>query len=213
MDAILIPVKRLDRAKLRLSARLAADDRRRLGLAMLADVLRATDQWPHRLMVTEDPDAEAVGLAFGCDLVREPRKGLNSAILAGSQRAVAMGATTLLVLPSDVPLVSTDDVVELFGRPEQVVVVPSADGGTNALMRRPPHAIAPAFGPASARRHLDLAARAGLEAARVDVASLALDIDRFTDLVRLLDSASVRPSVRLARRLLETEERDAGAIG
>ena len=39
LESILIPVKRLDQAKLRLSQRLAPPDRRRLGLAMLADVL------------------------------------------------------------------------------------------------------------------------------------------------------------------------------
>lgn len=202
MDCILIPVKRLDRAKLRLSRRLTPQDRRRLGLAMLADVLRATEKWPQRLVVTDDPDAEAVGIAFGCDLVCDPSTGLNGAILAGSQRAVDAGATSLLVLPSDVPLVSSDDVAELFGRPEQVVVVASSDGGTNALMCRPPHAIAPTFGPASARRHLRLAAEAGLSAVRLDLESLRLDIDRFTDLVELQHAGYPRDSVRLARRLL-----------
>ncbi|MBW3591649.1 MAG: 2-phospho-L-lactate guanylyltransferase [Actinobacteria bacterium] len=203
MDCILIPVKRFDRAKLRLSQRLTPADRRRLGLAMLADVLRSTEKWPHRLVVTEDPDAEAVGVSFGCDLVRDPRKGLNSAIVAGSQRAAEMGATSLLVLPADVPLVSSDDIAELFGRPEQVVVVASGDGGTNALMRRPPHAIPPAFGPASARRHLDLADQAGLETARMELSSLLLDIDRYADLAALKDAVPALESVRLARRLLD----------
>lgn len=203
MDCILIPVKRLDRAKLRLSRRLTPDDRRRLGLAMLADVLRAAEKWPHRLLVTEDPDAEALGLASGCDLVCDPRRGLNAALVAGSQRAVELGATSLLILPSDVPLVGADDIAELFGRPEQVVVVASADGGTNALLRRPPNGIAPSFGPASARRHLDTAARAGLETAEIQLDSLRLDIDRRADLTTLGDAALPRESVRLARRLLE----------
>lgn len=203
MDCILIPVKRLDRAKLRLSRRLTPDDRRRLGLAMLADVLRAAEKWSHRLLVTEDPDAEAVGIASGCDLVRDPRLGLNAAIAAGTHRAVELGATSLLILPSDVPLVSADDIAELFGRPEQVVVVSSADGGTNALLRRPPHAIAPSFGPASARRHVDTAARAGLETAEIQLESLQLDVDRCADLDALSKAAQPRESVRLARHLLE----------
>ncbi|MEX2587773.1 MAG: 2-phospho-L-lactate guanylyltransferase [Actinomycetota bacterium] len=202
MDCILIPVKRLDHAQLRLSRLLTRADRRRLGLAMLADVLRSTEKWPRRLLVTEDPDAEAVGIAFGCDLVSDPRAGLNSAIAAGTQYAVEMGARTLLVLPSDVPLVDADDVAELFGRPEQVVVVASADGGTNALMRRPPGAIAPAFGPASARRHIDAASRAGLAATQIELGSLHLDIDRYSDLSALKDAVQPRDSVQLARKLL-----------
>lgn len=203
MDCILIPVKRFDRAKLRLSQRLTPAARRRLGLAMLADVLRSTEKWPHRLVVTDDPDAEALSASFGCELVPDPGKGLNPAIVAGSHRAAETGAASLLVLPADVPLVSSDDVAELFGRPEQVVVVASGDGGTNALMRRPPHAIAPAFGPASARRHLDLAYRAGLETARMELRSLHLDIDRFADLAALKDAMPALESVQLARRLLD----------
>lgn len=202
MDCILIPVKRLDRAKIRLSERLTPADRRRLGLAMLADVLRSTEKWPLRLLVTDDPEAEAVGIAFGCEPVPDPCQGLNAAIIAGSQRAVEMGATSLLVLPSDVPLVSPADVAELFGRPEQVVIVASADGGTNALLRRPPGAIAPAFGSASARRHFEMGAQAGLETARLELNSLRLDIDRLADLVLLRDATSTCDSVRLARQLL-----------
>lgn len=202
MDCILIPVKRLDRAKIRLSKRLTPAERRRLGLAMLEDVLRSTEKWPHRLLVTEDPEAEAVGIAYGCEPVPDPCQGLNAAILAGSQRAIEIGATSLLVLPSDVPLVSPADVAELFGRTEQVVVVASADGGTNALLRRPPGAIAPAFGSASARRHVDMGVQAGLETAWLEMESLRLDIDRLTDLVVLRDATSTCDSVRLARKLL-----------
>jgi 2-phospho-L-lactate guanylyltransferase len=122
LESILIPVKRLDQAKLRLSQRLAPPDRRRLGLAMLADVLRATEKWSHRLVVTNDPDAEAVGLAFGCALVSDPGEGLNAAVTAGTAAAVAGGSTTLLVLPSDVPMVTSDDVNALFWYPEQVTL-------------------------------------------------------------------------------------------
>lgn len=206
MDCILIPVKRLDRAKLRLSRRLSPADRRRLGLAMLADVLRSTAQWPHRIVVTDDPDAEALGITSGCDLVPDPCNGLNNAIDTGSQRAVALGASSLLVLPSDVPLANPGDIAEIFGRPEQVVVVASADGGTNALLRRPANAISPAFGPASAHRHEKLARQSGLSFARLEVPSLELDIDRFADLYRLERSAGDRESVRLATQLIAGEK-------
>lgn len=195
-------MKRLDRAKLRLSERLAPPDRRRLGLAMLADVLRATEKWSHRLVVTSDQDAEAVGLAFGCSLVADPGHGLNPAIATGTRRAAAAGATSLLVLPSDVPMVTPDDVAALFAYPEQVVVAPSGDGGTNALLRRPPAAVEPSFGPSSAAAHRQRAAEAGLSFRSVELASLLLDVDRYRDLVTLGRLANLRESVRLARELL-----------
>lgn len=202
LESILIPVKRLDRAKLRLSERLAPPDRRRLGLAMLADVLRATDKWSHRLIVTSDQDAEAVGLAFGCELVADPGEGLNAAVAAGTRSAVAGGATTLLVLPSDVPMVTSDDVTALFSSPQDVVIAPSRDGGTNALLRRPPETIRPCFGPGSAELHRARAQESGLECRSVEMSSLVLDIDRYGDLVTLGGLTNLRESVRLARELL-----------
>ncbi len=195
-------MKRLDQAKLRLSQRLAPPDRRRLGLAMLADVLRATEKWTHRLIVTSDQDAEAVGLAFGCSLVADPGLGLNAAVVAGTDAAVSAGSSTLLVLPSDVPMVTSDDITALFGSPENVVVAPSRDGGTNALLRRPPQAVEPCFGPFSAESHRRGALEAGLTCRLVEMSSLVLDIDRYRDLVTLGGLANLRESVRLARELL-----------
>ena len=49
---------------------------------------------------------------------------------AGTEAATAAGTTTLLILPSDVPMVSPDDVNYLFSCSEEVVVAPSGDGGT-----------------------------------------------------------------------------------
>ncbi len=202
MEFILIPVKRMDQAKLRLSERLAPPDRRRLGLAMLADVLRATEKWSHRLIVTNDQDAEAVGLAFGCALVGDPGEGLNAAVAAGTRAATQAGASTLLVLPSDVPMVTSDDVTSLFSYPEDVVVAPSGDGGTNALLRRPPDALPPSFGRSSAGVHRRRANEAGLSCRTVEMSSLVLDIDQYGDLVTLGGLENLRESVRLARELL-----------
>jgi 2-phospho-L-lactate/phosphoenolpyruvate guanylyltransferase len=202
VEAIVIPVKQLGRAKLRLSEKLRPADRRRLNLAMLADVLRATEKWPSRLIVTEDPDAEAVGLAFGCTLASDPGSGLNDALVAGTSAAVELGATTVLILPSDVPLVSPDDLAELFAYPEDVVIVSSRDGGTNALVRRPPDAIWPLFGPCSAEAHRRAAERAGLGCRVVELGSLRLDVDRYSDLVELGRTLAERESVRLAAELV-----------
>jgi len=203
LETILIPVKRLDTAKLRLSEKLLPADRRRLGLAMLADVLRATEKWQSRLIVTADPDAEAVGLAFGCSLVADRGSGLNAALEAGTEAALERGATSLLILPSDVPMVSADDVTSLFSYPEQVVIAPSQDGGTNALMRRPPSAVGLRFGPDSSEKHRLAAEEAGLSCRTVELSSLLLDIDRYSDLVRLGELPNERDSVRLARELVK----------
>lgn len=196
---ILIPVKRLAEAKSRLAEMLDPADRRRLGLTMLADVLRATEKWTHRLIVTSDPDAEAVGLAFGCSLFADPGGGLNAAVAAGTARAVASGATALLVLPADVPLVAADDVTALFAADADVAVAASDDGGTNALLRRPPDVLGAKFGPGSAEAHQAAARAAGLRVRTLDLPSLRLDVDDLADLERLAASEDLRESVRVAQ--------------
>lgn len=201
MESILIPVKRFEEAKRRLAARLGAEERRRLGLAMLADVLRATDKWEARWIVTSDRDAEAVGLAFGCRLISDSGMGLNVAIEEGTRRVLGEGADSLLVLPSDVPLVSADDVTILFALDVPVAICPSGNGGTNALLRRPPDAISASFGPGSAVAHASAAAAKGLDVRTLNLPSLVLDIDEHQDLQSLAGTESERESVRVARAL------------
>lgn len=201
VEGILIPVKRLEEAKRRLAARLAPEDRRRLGLAMLADVLRATEKWTARWIVTSDGDAEAVGLAFGCRLVRDEGAGLNPAISKATEIASIHGVESLLVLPSDVPLVSPDEVAALFSLEADVVVASSLDGGTNALLRRPPGAIEPVFGKGSAAAHVRAATEKGLDVVSFNARSLLLDVDQPADLALLAQAESDRESARIAREL------------
>lgn len=202
VEGILIPVKPFGESKKRLSSLLTQQQRRRLSLAMVADVLRATEKWPNRLLVTSDPDAEAVGLAFGCELVPDLGQGLNAAIAFGTLKAIEMGITSLLVLPSDVPLVTSDDIAFLFADLHEVVVAPSNDGGTNALRRCPPDAIQPAFGPSSARAHEASAAEAGLGFKMIDRESLLFDVDRYEDLEALAGDGRQLESVKVASVLI-----------
>jgi 2-phospho-L-lactate guanylyltransferase len=202
VDSILIPVKRLDRAKLRLASRLLPKDRRRLGLAMLSDVLSATEAWPSRFIVTSDTEAAALARAFGCSLIPDLGGGLNQAVGHGTDVAKEAGVQRLLVLAADLPLVSAEDVAAAFGLDEQVVVVPSGDGGTNAFLRRPPDVIGSRFGPGSAAAHQALGQEAGVPTRTVNLPSLQLDIDRYADLVALGEVDSSRASVKLARELL-----------
>ena len=204
MDSILIPVKRLDRAKLRLASRLFPEARRRLGLAMLSDVLKATEDWPSRFIVTSETEAEALARAFGCSLIPDLGGGLNQAVGHGTAVAMEAGAQRLLVLAADLPLVSAEDVAATFCMDEQVVIVPSRDGGTNAFLRRPPAVIGSRFGPDSAAAHQAMGQAAGVPTKTVNRPSLQLDIDRYADLVALGAVDSSRESVKLARELIST---------
>lgn len=177
-------------------------DRRDLALAMLGDVLQAASAWPLRLIVTSDPDVAATGRQAGWRIVEDPGTGLNGAVTAGTETARSAGASALLVMPFDVPLVSGDDLRSLFATAADVVVCRSDDGGTTALLRRPPDAIEPQFGPGSAGRHAGVAVAAGLHVVEVQLPGLRLDVDDLEDLWRLARTASPRASAVLARKLL-----------
>lgn len=202
MEAILIPVKRLADAKARLAGVLDPSGRRRLALAMLRDVLAAGAPWPIRMVTTADPEAATVARSAAWRVLDDPGSGLNGAVAAGTEVSVAAGATSLLVMPFDVPLVTPDDLRSVFAADADVVVARSDDGGTSALLRRPPDAIDAAFGPGSAAVHASAGERAGLRVASIRVPGLSLDVDDAEDLRRLAASGSANGSARVARELL-----------
>jgi 2-phospho-L-lactate guanylyltransferase len=199
-----IPVKGLSTSKSRLSASLDAEKKVRLITTMLNDVVRAvlTAKRVTRVVVVS-PDRGALRLAveLGAEAVVEGEAGLNSAVDQVTRWCMGKGADSVLVLPADIPLVTADDIdliVAMGSEPRSVVLAPSADGGTNALLRRPPDLIPPCFGPDSFERHLCAARARGVEAKVCTSPGLSMDIDSEDDLRRLL----ALPVRTLTQRLL-----------
>ncbi len=113
---------------------------------------------------------------------------LNAAIALGCAKADAHGATAALILPADLPLLSPDVVVDFVDEAGDaaVALAPDRSGtGTNALLLRPPRALAPLFGPASFARHRAAARARGLAVTTVHLPALAFDLDTPDDLARL----------------------------
>ena len=148
-----LPVKRFDAAKQRLAAGIDDERRRALAAAMIADVLEAVGEArtiERTICVTGDPIAEEIAAAAGAEVVPDPSDaGHVEAALAGIARAEAAGASCVVLLPGDCPLLDPRELDRLLtGLPERYVgIVPDRHGtGTNALVLAPPDAIAPAFG-------------------------------------------------------------------
>jgi 2-phospho-L-lactate guanylyltransferase len=152
--------------------------------------------------VTADEDAAALVRSAGWLVVPDPGSGLNDAIAEGTAVAASAGATALLVLPFDVPLVTAGDIEALFATDADVVVALSDDRGTSGLLRRPPGAIAARFGPGSAESHAGAARQAGLRVESLRLPGLSLDVDDPQDLAALAASGLDLASVRVARELL-----------
>lgn len=193
----IVPVKGLDQAKSRLSGRLDPAARKRLVLAMLGDVITALTGCrviSGIIVVTPDREVEVVARNLGAaTLIEEGAAGdLNAAITLAIERASHQDVARALVVPADVPRATSEEFTVLLATAERtgatVAVVPSHDGrGTNALVLRPPDAIAPAFGPNSCQRHLSLARSRSLARRVVELPGLSFDIDESSDLDRLLE--------------------------
>ena len=200
---VAVPFKGPVGSKRRLAGLLDEAERARLSLAMLDGVLEAAlgaasvarvllmlpagvqppDHQDARLtVVTESPTDSSLGAeGAGVD-------GLNRALVQAQAVANGGGAASLLILPSDLPLISSEDVEALIGaaRIASVVISPDrAAEGTNSLLLQPPLALEPAFGVASFSRHQRLAEQAGLTVAVVKRWGLALDLDTPADVLRL----------------------------
>jgi 2-phospho-L-lactate guanylyltransferase len=189
--AIVLPVTSLDDAKTRLHPVLSPLERAALTLAMLEDVMDATQDLPgwETWVVSPDETVLEISAGRGALGLREEHPPLGAAIRQVEEEAAGLGVDALAVLLADTPLVTTEVLARALRTLGPVVVAPSTDEtGTNLLLRRPPDIVRASFGPDSYRRHLQAAAEADLPAAVVEVPELAFDLDEPHDILRLLDT-------------------------
>lgn len=215
-----IPVKPLRGALRRLTSALEAPVRRELQVAMLTDVLGAcAGALEGVLVVTSDPDAARLAQAIASARVvpdHTPPRGMNAAVARGLAAVADAGAEAALVLMADLPLARPADIAAIVeaGRPgPSALLVPSADGtGTNAMLLRPPAALAPGLGPHSYSRHAAQAARRGMVADRLGLAHLALDIDTPADVMALVRAGEDCATLAVCTRLRVAERIEAGSV-
>jgi 2-phospho-L-lactate guanylyltransferase len=199
---VVVPLRGIESGKSRLGQALDAEEREVLVLGLLDRTLDVLAAWPAAqrvYLVTGDAvTGELAGRSRpALTLVKEPREGgLNAALRAARDAAVAAGATCVLMLPVDLPLLEVAALDQLLdgadaalaagsGRPLVVVAPADARGGTNALLVSPPTLIEPSFGEASLEAHLRAAARADATVQLVIDARLGFDLDTPDDLERL----------------------------
>ncbi len=214
MIAALVPAKALDQAKGRLATVLPRqDERRRLALAMLEDVLRAL-QAVSRIdllaVVSPDPDVLAHAGSLGAEPIAEPAsvRGINQALTHALGVLAPRGIEALLVLLSDVPAVvpaEIEAILDALPASPGAVLCPSVSHGTSALALRPPDAIPFRFGLHSFPAHKREAAARGLPARVLRIDSLAADIDGPDDLLDLISRPAETATHRLLAQLRLTE--------
>ncbi len=194
-----VPVKDLLGTKSRLKPILNPGARAGLTLYMMGRVISALKEAGVENVCVVSPDSivlDEAGKRGAAPLLQESR-GLNPALEQGRRWAMERDASTLLVLPADLPLLDAGDVravLEGVGREGSVVISPDgAHAGTNALLLRPPDAMPFAFGPGSYEAHLRAARERGLEVRVRERPHLSFDLDTAEDLARLDEKEVPRP--------------------
>lgn len=215
---VVLPMRTVSGGKARLGEVLDAEEREELVLGMLLHTLGVLGAWPvcRRIhLVSPDPVLGAATSQAGTEVSihRQDGIGLNEGIRLGISAARVEDAASLLILPGDLPHLTVEALDELLtaadagvvaaGGGPLVAIVPSdAGGGTNALLLRPPEAIAPAFGPGSFEAHLRAAEGAGAAVQVVSDAVLGFDLDTPDDLERL-DPERLRELTALGRNAVD----------
>jgi len=189
---VVVLIKDFDSAKQRLRPALGTKSRRALARRNALLAVRAATAGDHVLVVAGGEEVSELAASWGADVLLEPREdGQNIAAERGVQCAVEAGADAVLLLSSDLPLVTHDAVRELLRSAERhkapvAVAVPAIGrGGTNALYLRPPGAIGMHFGDDSLAKFSDEAEAKGVEFVIHHSDAIALDLDEPSDLDRL----------------------------
>lgn len=191
----LVPVKPFSESKSRLANILSPDERAELSRGLLTHTLQVLADVPEiaqTLVVSRDPAALTLARQYRAQALLETGAGeLNAALTQATQAAQASGAESLLILPTDLPLLSAEALRQLIAEsktePFLAIAPDRHEDGTNALLVRPPDLIRYAFGAHSFQRHITQARQVGAPVRICRLPELALDVDTPEDLERYRD--------------------------
>lgn len=186
----IIPVKPLNRAKSRLASVLTPENRAQFAEMMfrrLITVVRDTPQIVGVVVISRDTKALSIARELGAKTVQESSPSdLNPALTRATGVLGMWRATATLILPADLPFITSQDVSAIaeLGRYNNSVVLATdtAQNGTNAMLVRPLGLIPYAYGENSFERHSIAAKLAGASLEIYESDTISLDVDTPEDL-------------------------------
>lgn len=187
----IIPVKRFENSKTRLSSMLSADERVELASLMLDDTLATLRVAGLQILVVSgDRRAKQIAESHGARFIHEEKdSGVNSALSLADRHCIDAGASENVVVPQDLPLLNAGDINQIIASAREekcVAICPSLRyDGTNVLLRRPPDIIKTHYDNNSYEMHIKSASDAGVSAHVMRLERLMFDIDTPEDVTRL----------------------------
>lgn len=192
----IIPAKKFENSKTRLSSILDVKERAELAKLMLHDTLATLgrlDVLCGVLVVSSDKRAQEIAHEHGATFILEGKDaGVNSAVALADRHCIEAGADASIVVPQDLPLLNVADLAEFFtvaraaDRSGCIAICPSLRyDGTNVLLRRPPAVIRTHYDSNSYEMHIKAARDAGAAVHVVRAERLMFDIDTPGDVAQL----------------------------
>jgi 2-phospho-L-lactate guanylyltransferase len=197
----IIPVKPLRYSKSRLAHILSTDERAELTGKILKRTLAILNDAPlisRTLVVSRDTAALKVARQVGASTYRETDKqDLNMALTRAAHIAAVQKADGILVLPADLPFITSLDIEKLveaagpdhkngsngYSYRQRLMVVCSDHNhdGTNALLLSPPTGFNFQYGPGSFEKHLVEAENLGMKSTIISRPTIGFDLDTEED--------------------------------
>ncbi len=189
----IVPVKPLKIGKSRLTNALSDSERFNLNTLLFQNtlnVLQKVDQISNILVVSRDSDVLAYSRSIGVRTVQENGiPELNDALRRASIFSQMFGATSVLIVPADLPLLEAKDIYSVINNASEppcgVIVPDRRREGTNTILISPPDIIPFSFGIDSFSTHCMLFQNAHANLKVLDLESIALDLDTPEDLTFL----------------------------
>lgn len=187
---LIVPVKNLEESKTSFSDVLSSGQRQDLTLSMLGDVLRVAKRIEKidTAVVTPDEKVKNFVKDQSVEVISEPGVGLIRALEIALGDSVDSSYEEVLILPGDVPLLKgedIEDILDLAVGERCVVITPSKENGTNALLLRPPNVIDLHYGGESFPEHVKEAREREVNLRIYRSDNLERDIDDPSDLIKV----------------------------
>lgn len=197
----LVPFKEPPLGKSRLSDRLTSEQREVLAATMLDVVVTALLQSKtiHGLLiVSESTQLEHYisGQKNTMVLATQTRNLTDAVTQASTFATRELNCSTTFIVPADLPLITAEDIDFAMYQHQQITLIPDATfKGTNGIIATPPNVFSYVFNGQSFRKHQELAQATGLNAKSLQLENFSLDVDRFEDLMQVIQK---RPNSRTA---------------
>jgi len=187
--SLVIPMKPLVNAKMRLLPMIDDITRQSVALAMFDHVCRVAVEVFNASdckVLGGDTLVQQISQNYGIGFTEDRGHDLNSSISLALMEAWDADVKGVLVIPADVPMLSANDLNDLLiasdDLTQPVGTMAMADGGTNAMFWPAGVNFPPSFGEHSFSRFKAFTAASGKPLVSVNAAGLVFDVDTVEDL-------------------------------